>query len=164
LEENMNVLITYSSQTGNTRRLAEVVYDHLKAEKKMVGIEDAPSPEGYDLVVVGFWLMAGKPDPNASKYLSNCSSSTRLFLLATHGAASDSDHVKNAFSHAAGLTDNAQVVGVFSCQGEVNPQVLEKVRQKEEPPVWLSDANGAVGHPNETDLAALRSVLDTLSY
>ena len=63
----MTSLIVVSSQTGNTRKLAETVRDALPGDKEMAPIENAPPPEGYDLVAVGFWLQdaghaAGHPD------------------------------------------------------------------------------------------------------
>jgi flavodoxin len=162
-EENfMRTLIVYSSQTGNTKKLAEVVYDALDGEKDMFAVKDAPSTQGYDMVAVGFWLMAGKPDPESSKFLGKLGRDDNVFLFATHGASADSDHVKNAVNHAVNLTDGAQLKGAFTCQGEVNPKVLEKVRQKPEPPVWIDDADMAVGHPDDQDLAALRKVIEKL--
>lgn len=57
-----------------------------------------------------------------------------MFLFATHGAAKGSDHANAAMDYAVHLLNGAQVVGTYSCQGEVNPQVLEKVKQKDTPP------------------------------
>ncbi|WP_299981244.1 flavodoxin family protein [Desulfobacula sp.] len=85
-----------------------------------------------------------------------------MFLFATHGAAAGSDHVKNAVTHAIGLTNGSNIACVFTCQGEVNPKVLEKVKKKSEPPVWIGDAAHAVGHPNEADLSALKKVITQL--
>ncbi len=158
----MKTLIVYSSQTGNTKKLADVIYNTLEGERDMFAVKDAPSCEGYDMVALGFWLMGGKPDPESSKFLGRLGKNNSLFLFATHGAAADSDHVKNAVNHAVSLTDGAQLKGTFTCQGEVNPKVLEKVKQKPEPPVWIGDADMAVGHPNDQDLAALKKVIEKL--
>ncbi len=158
----MKSLIVYSSQTGNTLKLAKVIYDELKGEKEMFSIDEAPSPEGYDLVAVGFWFQGGKPDPKAVAYLSKCSKPSRIFLFSTHGAAKDSAHVKSAMDYAVGLTNGSIIAGIFTCQGEVNPKVLEKVKQKPEPPVWINDAGHAVGHPDKADLSALRQAVSNL--
>ena len=123
----MTSLVVYSSQTGNTRKLAEVVYASLPGMKEMAPIDEAPRPEGYDLVAVGFWLQAGKPDPKATAYLQRVHN-VPLLLFATHGAASGSDHARNAMASAADLAPTADVVGTFSCPGEVNPKMLEKIK------------------------------------
>ncbi len=157
----MNSLIVYSSQTGNTKKLAEVIYDTLEGEKEICHVDKAPSLEGYDNIYIGFWFQAGKPDPKTLGFLEQVKDS-KIFLFATHGAARESDHVKNAVNSARELLKNADVTGVFTCQGEVNPKVLEKVKQKPEPPVWIGDADDAVGHPNEEDLIALKKAVTQL--
>lgn len=158
----MKTLVVYSSQSGNTKKLAKAVHDTLKGDIEMFPVEDAPAPDGYDLVAAGFWLQAGKPDPKSGEYLSKLGSGSRVFLFATHGAKAGSDHVNNALSHAKELVNGADVAGTFTCQGEVNPKVLEKIRQKETPPPWINDADLAVGHPDEADLSVLKAAIEQL--
>jgi flavodoxin len=158
----MKSLIVYSTQSENTKKLADAIYESLEGEKDIFPVETAPSTDGYDLIAAGFWFMGGKPDPKISEYLPTLGKDDRLFLFATHGAAAGSDHVKNAMNHAIGLTNESDLVGVFTCQGEVNPKVLEKVKQKPEPPVWIGDADDAVGHPNADDISALKQIIAKL--
>jgi hypothetical protein len=49
----------------------------------------------------------------------------------------------------------------FSCQGEVNPKVLEAVRakEKEKQPVWIERAEEAIGHPDESDIRRLKEAV-----
>jgi flavodoxin len=155
----MKSLIVYSSQTGNTKKLAEAVYESIVDEKEIYPIAEAPDPDGYDLIAVGFWLQAGKPDPKTMEYLPKIGSGKRLFLFATHGAAFDSDHVNNALIVAKCLAPDSEIAGTFSCQGEVNPKVLEKVSVKPQPPVWLKDAPDAKGHPDDRDIDNLKKVV-----
>ncbi len=160
----MKALVVYSSQTGNTKKLAETVCQALPAGTLMCLADDAPDPTDYDLVALGFWLQGGKPDPNSSTYLARLKGHPNVFLFATHGARPGSDYAANAMAHAHALAEGATVVGSFSCYGEVNPKVLEKVKAKTQPPVWLDDAAEAVGHPESSDLdnllTALKAVLN----
>ncbi len=158
----MKSLVVYSSQSENTKKLADVVYENLDGEKDIFPVEDAPLIKEYDFIAVGFWLMAGKPDPKSAQFLEKLGKDDNLFLFATHGAAKGSEHVQNAVNHAIGLTDTAKIAGSFTCQGEVNPKVLEKVKQKPQPPIWLADAADAVGHPNEDDFVALKKIVAEL--
>ncbi len=158
----MRSLVVYSSQTGNTKKLAEAVYAALPAEKEIYSIDAAPDAAKYDFVAVGFWLKAGKPDDKAAAYLEKLSGK-KVFLFATHGAAPDSEHVKNALKYAEDLAKNATVVGRFSCQGEIAPQIMEKIRAKPQPPPWIMEAPPAEGHPDENDITNLKRVVaDTL--
>jgi hypothetical protein len=155
----MKSLVVYSSKTGNTRKLAEAVYERIKGEKDISPIEKAPAPDAYDLIVLGFWLKGGKPDSKSVEYLSKIGAS-RLFLLSTHGAAADSEHAFRAMRHAESLAPDAVILGSFQCQGEVDPGFLEKARRKDPPPPWIRDAATAVGHPNETDIERLVRVVE----
>ncbi len=156
----MKSLVVYSSKTGNTRKLAEAVLSELPGEKALHPVKSAPDPEGYDLIAVGFWLQAGRPDPDASAYLRRLKGGERLFLFATHGAAADSAHAAEAMRYAReDLAGASTVLAWFNCQGEVNPAVLEKISAKPEPPKWIADAPAAKGHPDQTDIALLREAV-----
>jgi hypothetical protein len=158
----MKALIVYSSQTGNTRKLAEVVRQCWPDETEMASVDAAPKPQGYDCIAVGFWLQAGKPDPKAAVYLQQIGR-TPLFLFATHGAAADSAHVRKALDAACALAPQADILGTFNCPGEVAPKVMEKIRAKTPPPPWIEDAPAAAGHPDAQDLANLRRVASGLA-
>lgn len=156
----MKSLIVYASQSGNTKTLATAVYDSLEGKKELCDIDQAPSGNlEYDLVAVGFWLKAGKPDPKTEAFLKACRTTAKVFLFATHGAAKRSDHARGAMEYAVSLLNGANVIGTYSCQGEVNPKVLEKARQKDSPPPWLHEADDAVGHPDDMDIAELKAAL-----
>jgi flavodoxin len=150
----MKSLVVYSSQSGNTRKLAEAVFDALPGEKARYPVDEAPDPSDYGFIAVGFWLMGGKPDPKSSEYLGKIGEKP-LFLFATHGAGAGSDHAIHGMALAKSLAPESDIRGTFSCQGQVNPKVLEKASKKPEPPVWLADAPDADGHPNEADIEAL---------
>ncbi len=151
----MKSLVVYSSQSGNTKKLAEAVFEALPEGKKITPVEEAPDPKGYDFVAVGFWLKAGNPDPKSTEYLKKVRG-TKLFLFATHGAATGSDHAKKAMETAKSLAEGANIVGSFDCQGEVNAGLLEKVKARPNPPEWIADADAAIGHPDESDVNALK--------
>jgi flavodoxin len=153
----MKSLIIYSSKSGNTRKLAEAVCDFLPGVKIVKPAKDDPDQSGNDLVVIAFWLQGGKPDPDSSKVLKKASG--RVFLIATHGAAADSEHAAKAMAAAREVADSAAIIGTFNCQGEVNPEFLQKAAAKEPQPPWVRDAPAAVGHPNSDDIANLKRAL-----
>ncbi len=155
----MRSLIVFSSQSGNTKKLAEAVAEVLPGEKKMVTVENAPQNlQDVDFLAIGFWLMGGKPDPKSSELLSRIKGK-RVFLFATHGAAKGSAHATSAMAYARQLAEGAQIIGSYSCQGEVKATVIEKASSKEPPPAWLADASLAAGHPDEHDIAELKTIL-----
>jgi len=158
----MKSLVVYSSKSGNTRKLAEAVFEYLEGEKTIVSIADAPDPAEYTFVAVGFWLMGGQPDPESQAFLARLKEGQDLYLFATHGAAAGSEHAENAMKKAKEIAAKAHLRATFSCPGEVNPQVIEKASQNNPQPAWLADAPAAKGHPNASDLKMVVRMLEVL--
>ena len=150
----MKSMVVYSSQTGNTKKLAEAIYENLTDEKIICKIDEAPNPSDFDLVCLGFWLKAGKPDPTSEEFFKKITNQ-KLFLFATHGAATQSEHAQKAMETAKSMAAQADIIGSFNCPGEVSPKILEKAGSKPVPPVWLKDAPDAKGHPDDSDLEEL---------
>ena len=147
----MKALVVYSSRTGNTKKLAEALYGALQCEKDLISIDDNPDPSEYVFVAVGFWLQGGQPDFATLDFLPKIGKK-EVVLFATHGAARDSDHVKNAINKAKELVAPARICAVYSCPGQVSEKVLEKAAKRDPKPSWLADAPAAKGHPDEEDI------------
>lgn len=148
----MKSLIVYSSKSGNTKKLAEALFDHLSGEKELFSVVDAPDPAGYNFVAVGFWLQGGQPDPDSQAFLAKVEEGQDLYLFATHGAAVGSTHAVNAMNSAKNIAKKAHIIATFSCPGQVSEKVLEMAAKKDPQPPWLADAPAAAGHPDEKDM------------
>ena len=158
----MKTLIVYSSRSGNTRKLAETARQVCKDNATLLPVEEAPADlTVFDLISVGFWLQGGKPDDKTQIFLPRVGK-RKLFLFATHGAAKGSPHAENGMKAAIAMAPEAELVGTFSCQGQVNPKIMEAAGQKNPPPPWLADAPAAAGHPDSNDLAELHHLLSRL--
>jgi len=158
----MKSLIVYSSKSGNTKKLAEAVYNHLTGEKELCAVSDAPDPAGYDFVAVGFWLQAGQPDPASQAFLAKIQEGQDLYLFATHGAAVGSPHAENAMKGAKKIAAKGHVIATFSCPGQVAEKVIEMASKKDPQPPWLADAPAAAGHPDATDVKNVVRLLEEL--
>ncbi len=158
----MKSLVVYSSKSGNTKKLAEALYNHLSGDKELCAIGDAPDPAGYNFVALGFWLQGGQPDPDSQAYLAKMEEGQDLYLFATHGAAAGSPHAQNAMNSAKSIAAKAHVIATFSCPGQVSEKVLEMAAKKDPQPPWLADAPAAVGHPDEKDVKNVVRMLEEL--
>jgi len=154
----MKHLVVYSSQGGNTKKLAEEIFRQIPEEKDIKPISEGTDPAKYDVICIGFWFKAGQPDPASQEYLKKCTGK-KIFLFASHGAAGGSEHEKMGINKAIDLAEGATIMGVFSCQGEVPAAVLDSAAEKEPQPPWLKDAASAKGHPNSQDFMALSEAL-----
>ncbi len=96
-------------------------------------MSSAPSPEGFDLVAVGYWVDKGMPDLWAYKYLETIRNST-VALFGTLGAWPDSDHAMDCKRAGEALVSTAEqgnrVLGTFLCQGKIDPKVVALMAKK----------------------------------
>ncbi len=149
----MKAIVIYSSQSNNTKKVAEAVATELNCDMKAVA--EAGDISGYDTVAVGFWLKAGGPDPATQEFLPQLSGK-KVFLFATHGAAVGTPPAENAMTKAKELAAGAEISGTFSCPGEVAESFLEIAAKKDPQPPWLAAAPAAKGHPDADDIAAVK--------
>ena len=155
----MKSLIAYSSKSGNTKKLAEVIHKLLPGVKVLKAIEEEPDIEGFDIIFVGFWFQAGVADSQASAFLKRLDGTQPLFLFASHGAAADSDHARKGMELAKDLVSSPVIIGTFSCQGEVKAEFLAKAKAMKPLPPWIDGAASAVGHPDEADFSRLEETV-----
>lgn len=121
----MKILVTYSSKTGNTKQVAEAVLKGLPAGTKIYPVEEAPSPDGYDLIYAGFWVDKGRPDKKASEYLRSVKNKN-VMVFFTLGADPDSKHADDCESEAgACVGEGSEVRGSFRCMGKLSPCLIE---------------------------------------
>lgn len=152
-------LLVYSSITGNTRMVAEAIMRALPPDTIIQPVQNAPHPETSALVIVGFWVHRGAPDPAAARYMHTiCGRDVAFF--GTLAAYPDSDHAHGVMANAESLLAGNRILGSFLCQGKLAPNRLARRLSGEE-----ADARHpmteerrarlleAARHPDERDLA-----------
>lgn len=158
----MKALVVYSTQTKNTLKLAEALYDALRYSKELKSITDKPNPDDYDFIAAGFWVKDGKPDSATMEFLPQIRDGQKVFLFATHASARDSEPIRNAMKIAKQLANRGRIVATFGCQGEVSPEMMKKLAAQDKKPGWFADAPAAKGHPNDKDIAELVHLVNTV--
>ncbi len=157
----MKILVTYSSKTGNTGKVAEAIHQVLPGAV-LFPVEQAPNANDYDLIFVGFWVDKGTADAKAAEYLRRISGKP-VALFATLGAYPDSDHARESLDKAAEMVPDCFVVDRFICQGAIDPKLIAWMSQlPPEHPHAPDEARGkrwkdAERHPDDTDLHNARS-------
>lgn len=152
----MKSIVIYSSQTNNTKKMAEAVAAELRCS--LQPLSEVSDLTEYDLVACGFWYKAGQADPATQEILPKLNGK-RVFLFASHGAAVGSPPAENGMAKARELAKGAEVIGTFSCPGEVDAKFLEMAAKKDPAPPWLAAAPAAKGHPDENDIQSLKDAV-----
>jgi len=166
---SIKMLIVYSSRTGNTKMVADAIREELGGDAGFYPMKEAPSPDAYDLLIIGFWVNRGTADPSTLKYIENIRNK-RIVLFATLGAYPDSDHAgKSMESVVEVLEGENEILGTFMCQGKIDPRLLEKyktsqVMNKNHPMTSERRARHAEAakHPDEKDLKEVRTFISDI--
>ncbi|MUM78521.1 flavodoxin [Pseudodesulfovibrio sp. F-1] len=150
----MSLLVVYSSRTGNTRKVAESALRALPENAVLASVEDAPSPEGFTAVAVGFWVDRGGPDAKALKYMEGLRN-LKVGAFGTLGANPDSPHAAEVLRRTAEHLQGNHLLGMFLCQGRVDPAVVETMKRSAHHPMTQERQDNlreAERHPDDIDL------------
>lgn len=121
----MKSLIVYSSKTGNTKRVAEAVLSVLPEGTEIYPVENAPDPDAYDFVAVGYWVDKGTANAEMAAYLPKVRGK-KVGVFFTLGAFPDSPHAQDSFKNGVSLLgEGCEVIAKFWCQGAIDPKLTE---------------------------------------
>lgn len=149
----MKALVTYYSQTGNTEKLARAIYDAIHFEKELLPIREVDSSKVYDIIFVGFPVQAHSVPAAVHPFFKNLPEGQPIAFFCTHGSVRGGHLPKQAIEHAIGLAPRAKVLGTFGVRGRVNPKVIDAMMQTLQHQAWAVEAQGAIDHPTDADLA-----------
>jgi len=152
-----NLLVTYYSLTGNTKKVAEAVFEALPQPKTIKPMSEVQSLEEFDLAFVGFPVQSHSVPYKAEKFLQSIPKGKKIALFSTHGSVTGSRLSREAIEHAVVVSSQAKLISTFSCRGKVSPQALEVLSRSPEHEAWVDMAASASTHPNEHDLADARA-------
>lgn len=152
-----NILITYSSKTGNTEKVAKAIYRSIS-----IG-EFLPISQvthlNYDYIIVGGWIDKGTFDKTTLNFIQNIRNKNVGYFF-TLGAYPDSKHAQDCTKNIEEILVKNQniVVGKYFCQGAIDPKLISwlstlpcehKMSPSEERKKRWQDAST---HPDALDL------------
>ncbi len=126
----MKKLITYSSRTGNTKKLCEYVYNNLqnKQDVEFIEMNKVENISVYEKIVIGFWIDRATANGEAKKFIKKISNK-KIAFLATLGARPDSEHADRCRKNVMKLYDNSNDYnGIVLARGKVDPKFLKAIK------------------------------------
>jgi flavodoxin len=160
----MKILVTYSTLTGNTKKVAEAILKVMPEGTDIFPIEEAPAPEQYDLICLGFWANRENADNKAQNYMNQIKNK-KVALFATLGAYPDSEHALKTMENAkANLHEENDVVGTYMCQGKVDEKLIKRFAElpADHPhgmtPERKARIEEASKHPNSEDFKKAQEI------
>ena len=149
----MKVLVSYYSDTGNTKKVAEAIFNGItESEKEICLATEASNLSDYDLVFCGFPVHSMGLPGKMETFVKGLPERMKVAFFATHGSLRGGEFAITAFYSALSLAKNLNVMGTFGCRGVVKPDIIEALLNKSEFRGWALEAQSAVGHPDDADL------------
>ena len=159
----MKALVVYFSQTGNTKRVAEAIFEAISCDKEIADLTQIASVDESDLIFVGFPIQAFGPAAEAKQFIEKHCQNRKVALFMTHG-------VPEGFKELATWVDackegaaRADLIGVFECQGEVAQVFLDAALQSDDPLMQKFGEAGATSKGKPDALPHLTSPNSTSS-
>jgi flavodoxin len=161
------ILVTYYSETGNTKKIAEAIFSALPEGTEIKPIDVVGDVGEYSLVFIGFPVHAHSVPIRVEKFLRTLPGGKKVALFSTHGSLEGDSLSREAIESAVAAASQARIISTFTSRGKVSPKALEKLAGTPEHEAWTSLAVSASTHPNEDDAAAARTFarwVHTLSH
>lgn len=157
--------IVYFSKTGNTKKIAEAMFESNPSIFDLIDGSTKPDLSDYSLIVFGYWAARGGPEVDAQEVMKTVSNKP-VILFQTLGEEDMGSHAMScAANGGASLGENCKVWGVFSCRGAIDPKLLEAMKNAPpNMPYYASPENLAkwslsANHPNEDDCKAAQAFI-----
>ncbi|MBC7360954.1 MAG: hypothetical protein H5U06_01510 [Candidatus Aminicenantes bacterium] len=153
----MRTLVTYYSLTGNTRMVAEAIFEALPKPKELKPLTEVESVEGYGLVFIGFPVHSHSVPYRVEHFLKNLPPGQKTALFLTHGSIPGTRLSREALEQALILAGKTRILGTFACRGKVSNQAMEVLGKSPEHELWTEMAVTASTHPDKNDLEDART-------
>jgi flavodoxin len=159
----MKTLITYFSETGNTKKVAEGIYEVISGDKELVDITDLDidTLNNFDLIFLGSPVHAQSAPGKVKKVLKQFPEDlgAKIALFITHGVPDESFY-ENCFKilNKYCSKKNLEVIGEFKCLGKHSSMELLSSLF----PNKVDDAKKSEGHPDQADLESVKEFAQTI--
>ena len=155
--------IIYSSKTGNTQKLAEVLQNILPKDNCQYykTVEKAPKVLS-NLLYIGFWTDKGTADTQTIEFLKQLKNK-KIFLFGTAGYGGSQNYFEGIINNVKKNIDSSNtLIGTFMCQGKMPLSVKERYKKMQEQnnsslkiDDLIANFDRALSHPDAADLKKL---------
>lgn len=158
----MKYAVLYSSQTGNTRQLADCLMALLGTQARIAEITPGmPTPQ-EEVLLIGYWVDKGACPQEVADMLKRLRDKKILFFATAGFGQTQSYFDKIAGGVERLAAQNNQVLGSFFCQGRMPESIKARYEAllKENPSdkkarIFLDNFTQARSHPDAGDLKHL---------
>ncbi len=129
----MRALVAYFSQTGNTKKVGETIYQAIRCEKDIKEFSDITDVNPYDLLFIGFPIQAFNPAEQGKEFMNTYCQHKQVALFITHAAPGNFIDLPIWIDRCKEPLPETNIKGVFNCQGEVSESLLDFALESDDP-------------------------------
>ena len=154
----MNYFVAYMSETGNTRKVAQAIYEELPDNKEISSLDGITSLNGYEVIFVGFPLHTFGPPEQIRRFIKAYALGKKVALFVTHASSADYREMPLWLEKCRRVARGTDFIGMFNCQGEMAPEMIEFLKKSADERLRFFGAYGPLtkGLPSEEDLCRAR--------
>lgn len=126
----MKIQVIYSSLSGSTKKLAEGIYNNLEySDKSIHDLKDGEPPVDADIVLLGYWVDKGGPNPEMIKFMEKLEHKV-VGVFCTLAYFVDSSHANGSLQKGIDLVkDKNTVLGSIVCNGKLSDAMIARFKQ-----------------------------------
>ncbi len=155
----MKKAIVFSTVSGNTKKLADVIYNSI-GEEVYCGKPCAEATDA-DMIYVGSWTAGFSCAPDIKAFLESLNNK-KIFLFMTAGYGHSDEFFKKILDAAKeNINSSNELVGEFICQGEVSESKREAIKKMDMAKFesMQAELDYSKSHPDSNDLENLKKIL-----
>lgn len=164
----MKIAIVYSSNTGNTKIIAEAIKEELSNED-IVYFGKTENNIEADIYIVGSWTDKGNCSSEIKEFLTKLNYK-KIAYFGTAGFGGQVEYYQTLFNRVKeNINDTNQILGYFYCQGKMPIGIRSRYEQliKEHPEdrnleVSIKNLDEALKHPNKKDIEQVKEWIDSI--
>jgi flavodoxin len=154
---SVKVVVAYVSRTGNTKKVAESIYEGIDGEKEILRTEEIDDLRGYDLIFFGFPIEGYGPPGEAKDFLEKHCEGKKVALFVTHAAPEGYELLKEWLANCWQAAARSAVAGTFNCQGDLSDDMRQKMLKHDDPMVrYWAEVSEPKGNPDPRRLERAR--------
>lgn len=158
----MKALVTYMTQTGNTKKIAETIFSAIDCMKEIIPMHEVTATEDYDIIFAGFPVINFGPAEQGKKFVERHCHGKKTALFITHALPSEPADKKekilidNITEKCKSMIADSELAGFYHCQGELSAGIAEFLLKSnnEDMRKFGSMRSETAGHPDDREIDA----------
>ena len=164
----MKYQIIYDSKTGNTKKLAEHIYEYLKGnEREIKTVAEFDATEEADVYFVGFYTNRNSCSLETADVLEMLDGK-KIALFGTCGMGNTQEYYEKIRKNIdVWMPEDYEDCGFFMCQGRMKDKIKERISIMSQKmtddarcELWQMYDDGLT-HPDEEDLVKLEIFVES---